>query len=85
MRVSGGTESMQKRRIRIERPSSQQSADQKLQEEVRKYARLIPQEPEPNMGRVQEIRDEIQKGTYLKPEMIEETATRLAVRFLKKM
>jgi hypothetical protein len=32
---------------------------------------------------VQEIKDEIKEGTYLTPEMIEETAARLAIRFTR--
>ncbi len=34
---------------------------------------------------VERIKQEIQDGVYLTPEMIDEVATRLAVRFLKKM
>lgn len=55
-----------------------------LQDEVRKYVRYLPQVAEPNLARVREIRDEIQRGTYLTREMIEETASRLALRFLRK-
>lgn len=55
-----------------------------LQDEVRKYVRFLPQVAEPNLARVREIRDEIQRGTYLNREMIEETASRLALRFLRK-
>lgn len=69
--------------ITIQRPAIQNSRDEKLWEEVRKYTALVSEAPNPNLGRVQEIKEEIQKGTYLKPEMIEETAQRLAVRFMK--
>ena len=53
-----------------------------IQEEIRKYIRLIPDAPEPNLARVQEIKEQIREGTYLTREMIEETANRLALRFL---
>ena len=62
-----------------ERPSAQ------LQEEIRKYLRLLPEVAEPNLTRVQEIKEQIQKGTYcVTKEMVEETASRLALRFLRK-
>lgn len=57
---------------------------EELQEELRKYLRYLPQVAEPSLARVWEIKDEIQKGTYLTREMIEETASRLALRFLRK-
>lgn len=53
-------------------------------EEIRKYLRLLPQIAEPNLARVREIREQIQDGTYLTREMVEETASRLAIRFLRK-
>ena len=55
-----------------------------LQEEVRKYVRYLPQVAEPNLARVREIREQIQQGTYLTREIIEETASRLSMRFLRK-
>ena len=55
-----------------------------IQDEVRKYQRYLTQVAEPNLGRVREIKEEVKKGTYLTPEMIEETANRLALRFLRK-
>lgn len=57
---------------------------QSEREEVRKYVRMLPQVAEPNLARVREIREQIEKGTYLTPEMIEETAARLMFRFLRK-
>lgn len=76
---------MKKLKIRIERPIHQDTgAPSILSDDVRKYVRMIPSEPEPNMGRVQEIKDEIKNGTYLKSEMLDETAARLAARFTKK-
>ena len=59
-------------------------ATEELQEELRKYLRYLPQVAEPSLARVREIKDEIQRGTYLTREMIEETASRLALRFLRK-
>lgn len=73
----------QGRKIQIRKPTIADSYDEGLWKEVRKYSKLIPFEPEPNMGRVQEIKDEIRKGTYLTSEIIESTAARLASRFMK--
>ena len=56
-----------------------------IREEVRKYVRLLPEIPEPNLTRVYEIKEQIQQGTYqITREMIEETASRLTLRFLRK-
>lgn len=71
-------------KIRIEHPRIQSSADEHLWKDVQRFSRLVPQEPEPNFGRVQEIKEEIRQGTYLSPEKIEETAARLAIRFLRR-
>jgi len=76
---------MKKRRIRIERPAHDDKHDKAVWDEVRKYASRISDEPDPNLGQVREIKNEIKKGTYLQPEMIDETAARLAARFLRKM
>ena len=48
-----------KRKIKIRKPTIADSYDEGLWKEVRKYSKLMPFEPEPNMGRVQEIKDEI--------------------------
>lgn len=69
--------------FRIQSPSDK-AMTPKDREEVRKYLRLIPTEPEPNLGRVREIKEEIKKGTYLTREMIEEAAMQLALRLLRK-
>jgi hypothetical protein len=74
----------QRRKIRIEKPAIQTQEEERLWQDVRKFSRLIPSEPEPNIGRVKEIQEEIEKGTYLTPEVIEETAARLAIRFMRK-
>lgn len=72
------------KKISIEQPSIRTREEENLWREVAKFARLIPSELEPNMGRIQEIKEEIKKGTYLKPEMIDETSARLAIRFMQK-
>ena len=72
------------RRIKIERPLIQSHEDETLWKDVSRFAELIPSEPEPNMGRLDEIKEEIRKGTYITPEVIEETAARLAIRFMRK-
>ena len=84
MKISSGPIGKSRRRIRIEKPTIQNPEEEKLWHEVRKYAALIPFEAEPNLGRVREIKEEIKMGTYLTPEVIEETAARLAVRFMRK-
>ncbi len=71
------------RKIKIEKPRIQTPEEIALWNEVRRFARLIPSEPEPNMGRTQEIREEIARGNYMTPDKIEETAARLAIRFMK--
>ena len=71
-------------RIRIEKPVIQNSEEERLWRDVHEFAKLIPFEPEPNMGRLEEIKEEIRNGTYLTREVIEETAARLAIRFLRK-
>ncbi|MBI3306620.1 MAG: flagellar biosynthesis anti-sigma factor FlgM [Candidatus Omnitrophica bacterium] len=72
------------RRIHIEKPAAVSPEDDRLWQQARHYAQLIPSEPEPNMGRVDEIKEEIKKGTYLTSEAIEETAARLTLRFMRK-
>ena len=71
-------------RIQIQAPLHRGPDDERLWEEVRRYARMIPSEVEPNVGRVREIKEEIKKGIYLTPEVIEETSARLASRFMKR-
>ena len=72
-----------KRRIRIQNPTANASENEALWDEARKFARLIPDAPDPHLGRVREIKDEIRKGIYFQPHMIDETAARLAARLLK--
>ena len=83
MRIPKGPDRKNGQKIRIEKPTIQNSEEENLWREVSKFIQLIPLEPEPNMGRLREIKDEIRKETYLTPEMIEETAARLAIRFIK--
>lgn len=71
-------------KIRIENPIAPPSENDRLWKDVKKFTRLIPSEVEPNMGRVREIKEEIANGTYLSREVIEETAARLAIRFMRK-
>ena len=72
------------RKIRIEKPTIQNSEQEQVWRDVHKFSELIPFEPDPNMSRVQEIKWELQKGKYqITPQTIEETAARLAIRFMK--
>ena len=71
------------RRIRIQNPVIRTPEEEKLWREVYKYAEMIPAEPEPNMGRLREIKEEIRKKTYLTQEMIDETAATLSIRFTR--
>lgn len=73
-----------RRKIQIQKPSIRSSEEELLWRDVLKYAKLISQEPDPNMGRVLEIKEEIKKGTYLNSEVIDETAIRIAIRFMRK-
>lgn len=84
MRIPKGPDRRQGRRIRIEKPTIQNSEEENLWREVSKFVQLIPLEPEPNMGRLREIKEEIKKENYITPEVIEETAARLAIRFMKR-
>jgi len=58
--------------------------NERVWQDVKKFASLIPSEPDPNLGRVAEIKEEIRKGNYFSPEVMEETAARLAIRFMTK-
>lgn len=66
-------------------PSEHEPLSAEIQGEIRKYLRLLPDIAEPNLTRVRELKEQIQQGTYrVMREMVEETATRLALRFLRK-
>ena len=71
-------------RIRIEHPRIQSSDEELAWKDVQRFSKLVPHEPDPNLGRVQEIKEEIRQGTYLTREKIEETAARLSIRFLRR-
>ncbi len=83
MEPSKGKVNRRSSKIRIQRPTITSSEEERLWRDVHKFAELIPSEPDPNMGRLDELKDEIKKGTYISPEMIEETAARLAIRLIK--
>lgn len=84
MKNSNNPQYRASRRVFIQKPSVRDGQEEILWQEVHKFAQLIPSEVEPNLGRVREIKEEIEKGKYLQNEMIEETAARLAVRFMRK-
>lgn len=83
-KASGSVIKREKNKVGIIPPLNNEIDIEKERREVRKYARLIPTEPEPNLGRVYEIKKQIKDGTYLTQEMIDEVAHHLAIRFLKK-
>lgn len=72
-----------KPKFKVQAPIEKSSTG-KDREELKRYLRLVPTEPEPNLGRVREIKEEIKKGTYLTREIIEEAAMQLALRLLRK-
>lgn len=59
-------------------------AEADLRQEVEKYRRMMDDIPDPNFGRIRELKDAIRKGTFLTKEAIQETAERIAARFLGK-
>ena len=70
-------------RIQIEKPAIQTAEDDQLWQDIRRLAKTIPGEPEPNLGRVYEIKEELKKGIYPTQEMIDMAAARLAARLLR--
>ena len=58
--------------------------ERNVKREIEKYKRLLGDVPEPNCGRIRELKDAIRKGTFLTKEAILETAERIAARFLGK-
>ena len=71
-------------RLLAEKEADPKRLSPEVREEVRKYLRLLPEVAEPNLARVREIKEQIEQGTYLTREMIEEAAAHLTLRFLKK-
>jgi hypothetical protein len=49
--------------------------------EIAKYKELLDQIPDPNEGRIRELKDLIQKGKLINRESIRESAMRIAERF----
>ncbi len=70
-------------KFKIEPPQAALPSKYSLQREVKKYLEMIPHEPEPNLGRVFEIKQDLRKGRYPTQEMIDEAAHHLAVRLLR--
>ena len=84
MKVPRGESLRNSSGMKIVRPTMERGENEALWREVRKFAALIPTEADPNLGRVREIKEEIQKGEYPTAQMIDETATRLAARFMNR-
>ena len=55
-----------------------------LKQEIDRLKRKLKDISDPNVGRIQELRDKIKKKTLITKEAIEEAAERLAERFLGK-
>ena len=53
-----------------------------LKQEIERLKRELKKIPEPNFGRIQELKEKIKKKTLLTKEAIEEAAERIAERFL---
>ncbi len=60
------------------------AGESELKKEIEKYKRMMDDVPEPNFGRIREIKEAIRKGNFLTKEAIQETAERIAARFLGK-
>ncbi len=74
----------QPNKVKISQPAANPQENEQLWEELKKYARLVPFEPDPNLGRVKEIMEEIKKGTYPSKEILDATAARLTYRLSQK-
>jgi len=71
-------------KFKIEPPrAALPSKSNSLQRELKRYIDMIPHEPEPNLGRVFEIKQELRKGRYPTQEMIDEAAHHLAARLCR--
>lgn len=77
-------ENKDQRKVRILRPAPMTEEQERLWDDVRRFVLLVPNEVEPNIGRVREIKEELAKGNYITPKVIEETAARLTIRFTQK-
>lgn len=64
------------------KPSLNVSEAEYLLEAVMRMKREMHQIPDPNEGRIQELKDSIKKGTFLTDDMIDEVAAKIAHIFL---
>ena len=55
-----------------------------LKQEIERLKRKLKDIPDPNFGRIQELKEKIRKKTLITKEAIEEAAERLAEKFLGK-
>lgn len=55
-----------------------------LKQEVERFKRELHKLPDPNFGRIEELKEKIKNKTLITREAIEEAAERLADRFLGK-
>lgn len=53
-----------------------------LKQEVERFKRELQKIPDPNFGRIEELKEKIKNNTLITQEAIEEAAERLAERFL---
>ena len=60
------------------------SSNPSQKQEIEHFKRKLREIPDPNYGRIQELREKIKKKTFLTREAIEEAAERIAERFLGK-
>lgn len=67
-----------------EETQSRPIKESELKRELEKYRKLIDDVSEPNCGRITELKEAIRSGTFLTKEAIQETAERIAARFLGK-
>lgn len=58
--------------------------DQELKRDLEKFKKEIKEIPDPNFGRIEELREKIRNKTFLTKEAIEETALRLAAKLMGK-
>ena len=60
------------------------STNPSLKQELERFKRELKEIPEPNFGRIQELKEKIKKKALTTKEAIEEASERLAERFLGK-
>ena len=59
-----------------------ESGNPSLRQEIERLKRKLREIPNPNCGRIQELKEKIKKGTLVTKEAIEEAAERIVERFL---